>query len=154
MALKDKCGKYLGRLSKIPISLRNLTAGVCAGGTRADTPPSRTARVIRAVYWSVIPAAYIFFLTGQTAYAADDIWSKFSSMMQDIYTKLLGISTIVAVTAAAVALLVRMISRNQRAVDEASSWLKRILVTWVILNTLGFIVAYIQPLVAGGQYNP
>jgi len=87
-------------------------------------------------------------------YAADgDIWSKFSTVMKDVYGKLAGISTIVAVTAAAVALLVRMISRNQRAVDEAGSWLKRIVVTWLILNTLGFIVAYIQPWVAGGKYN-
>ena len=64
------------------------------------------------------------------------------------------ISTIVAVTAAAVALLVRMISRNERAVAEATSWLKRIVVTWIVLNTLGFIVAYLQPLIQGGQYTP
>ena len=68
--------------------------------------------------------------------------------------ELLGISTIVAVTAAAVALLVRMISRNERAVAEATSWLKRIVVTWIVLNTLGFIVAYLQPLIQGGQYTP
>jgi membrane protein CcdC involved in cytochrome C biogenesis len=74
--------------------------------------------------------------------------------MKDIYGKLLGVSTIVAVTAATVALLVRMISRNQRAVDEATSWLKRIVVTWIILNTLGFIIAYLQPWFAGGQYTP
>ena len=54
---------------------------------------------------------------------------------------------------AAIALLVRMVSRNQRAVDEATSWLKRVVVTWIILNTLGFIVAYLQPLIAGGQYT-
>ena len=53
----------------------------------------------------------------------------------------------------AIALLVRMVSRNQRAVDEATSWLKRVVVTWIILNTLGFIVAYLQPLIAGGQYT-
>ena len=64
-----------------------------------------------------------------------------------------AISTIVAVTVAAIALIVRMVSRNQRAVDEATSWLKRIVVTWIILNTLGFIVAYLQPLIAGGQYT-
>ena len=58
-----------------------------------------------------------------------------------------------AVTVAAIALLVRMISRNQRAVDEATSWLKRIVVTWIILNSLGFIVAYLQPLIQGGNYN-
>lgn len=47
-----------------------------------------------------------------------------------------------------------MISRNQRAIYEATSWLKRIVVTWVILITLGFIVAYLQPLVQGGNYSP
>lgn len=96
-------------------------------------------------------------LMTQTALAAgmDDttIWGKFSSIMQDLYGQLLGISTIVGVTAAAVALLIRMISRNQRAVDEATGWLKRIIVTWVVLNTLGFAVAYLQPLIEGGQYT-
>ena len=37
--------------------------------------------------------------------------------------------------------------------EEATSWLKRVVVTWIILNTLGFIVAYLQPLIAGGQYT-
>ena len=94
-------------------------------------------------------------LMTQTAMAAggDTIWTRFSSIMQDLYGQLLGISTIVGVTAAAVALLVRMISRNQRAVDEATSWLKRIIVTWVVLNTLGFAVAYLQPLIEGGQFT-
>lgn len=73
--------------------------------------------------------------------------------MKDVYGEIVGISTIVAVTAAAIALLVRMISRNQRAVDEATSWLKRIVVTWIVLNSLGFVVAYLQPLIAGGKYK-
>ena len=85
---------------------------------------------------------------------AETIFDRFSTIMQDIYGQLVAISTIVAVTVAAIALLVRMISRNQRAVDEATSWLKRIVVTWIVLNTLGFIVAYLQPLIAGGQYTP
>ena len=84
---------------------------------------------------------------------AETIWDRFSTIMRDIYGQLVGISTIVAVTVAAIALLVRMVSRNQRAVDEATSWLKRVVVTWIILNTLGFIVAYLQPLIAGGQYT-
>ena len=84
----------------------------------------------------------------------DTIWTRFSDIMADVYGKLVGISTIVAVTAASVALLVRMISRNERAVAEATSWLKRIVVTWLVLNTLGFIVAYLQPLIQGGQYTP
>lgn len=97
--------------------------------------------------------ALLMTQTALTAGTDDTISTRFSSIMQDQYGQLLGISTIVGVTAAAVALLIRMISRNQRAVDEATSWLKRIIVTWVVLNTLGFAVAYLQPLIQGGQYT-
>ena len=96
----------------------------------------------------------VVVLFAQPAAAADTMWTRFSTIIADVYGELVGISTIVAVTAAAVALLVRMISRNERAVAEATSWLKRIVVTWIVLNTLGFVVAYLQPLIQGGQYTP
>lgn len=96
----------------------------------------------------------VLFAQPAAAVSGDTIWSRFSSIMADIYGELVGISTIVAVTAASVALLVRMISRNERAVSEATSWPKRIIVTWIVLNTLGFAVAYLQPLIQGGQYTP
>ena len=104
------------------------------------------------IYWSLVAMVAGLMVSLQPV-LADTIWTRFATIMRDVYGQLLGISTIVAVTAASVALLVRMISRNQRAVDEATSWLKRIVVTWVILNTLGFIVAYLQPLIAGGRYG-
>ena len=97
---------------------------------------------------------YMMVLFAQPAAASDTIWSRFFFFFSDVYGELVGISTIVAVTVAAVALLVRMISRNERAVSEATSWLKRIIITWIVLNTLGFAVAYLQPLIEGGQYTP
>jgi len=103
-------------------------------------------------YWCLV-AMIAGLLVSLQPVLAETIWDRFSTIMRDVYGKLVGISTIVAVTAAAVGLLVRMISRNQRAVDEATSWLKRILVAWVVLNTLGFIVAYLQPLISGGSYS-
>lgn len=108
---------------------------------------------IKTVYWSLVGIASAMLVSLRPVMAAD-IWDRFSAIMQDVYGKLVAISTIVAVTMAAIALLVRMISRNQRAVDEATSWLKRIAVTWIILNSLGFIVAYLQPLIVGGSYSP
>ena len=108
-------------------------------------------RAVRG-YWSIVGIVSALILSLQPV-LADDIWSRFSTIMKDVYGELVGISTIVAVTAAAVALLIRMISRNQRAVDEATSWLKRIIVTWLVLNTLGFAVASLQPLIQGGMYN-
>lgn len=109
-------------------------------------------RRIRELYWSMVGAACALIISVQPV-MAETIWDRFSAIMQNIYGQLVAISTIVAVTVAAIALIVRMISRNQRAVDEATSWLKRIVVTWIVLNTLGFIVAYLQPLISGGQYT-
>lgn len=107
---------------------------------------------MKAAYWSLVGATSAMMLAMQPV-MADTIWNRFSTIMKDVYSQLVGISTIVAVTAASIALIVRMISRNQRAVDEATSWLKRIVVTWIVLNSLGFIVAYLQPLIAGGNYT-
>lgn len=113
----------------------------------------RSARLQRRVQ-AAVSVCYMMLLTAQPAAAADTMWTRFSTIIADVYGQLVGISTIVGVTAAAVALLVRMISRNERAVAEATSWLKRIVVTWIVLNTLGFAVAYLQPLIQGGQYTP
>ena len=107
---------------------------------------------LRTVYWSLVAVGSGLLLSVRPV-LAETIWDRFSSIMQDIYGQVVAISTIVAVTVAAIALIVRMVSRNQRAVDEATSWLKRIVVTWIVLNTLGFIVAYLQPLIAGEQYT-
>ncbi len=112
--------------------------------------PTRLPRWFQAA----ASTCYMMVLFAQPAAASDTIWSRFSTIMADVYGELVGISTIVAVTVAAVALLVRMISRNERAVSEATSWLKRIIITWIVLNTLGFAVAYLQPLIEGGQYTP
>lgn len=107
------------------------------------------------VYWSIIGVLAALIIVVQPVFAAETetIWDRFSTIMRDFYGQIVAISTIVAVTMAAVALIVRLVSRNQKAVDEATAWLKRIVITWIILNSLGFIVAYIQPLIAGGNFG-
>lgn len=109
-------------------------------------------RRVQTAYWSLVAAASAMVASISPVFA-DTIWDRFSTIMRDVYGQIVGISTIVAVTVAAIALVVRMVSRNQRAVDEATAWLKRIVITWLILNMLGFIVAYLQPLIAGGTYT-
>ena len=111
---------------------------------------------LKAAYWSFIGAISALMISVMPTWAAkqpETIWDRFSTIMRDFYGQILAISTIVAVTMAAVALVVRMVSRNQRAVDEATAWLKRIVITWIILNSLGLIVAYIQPLITGGNFT-
>lgn len=76
-----------------------------------------------------------------------------NEIMRDVYTQILGISTIAAIVTAAVALLMMNFSRSGRTVDESRAWLKRIIITWAVLNGLGFIMSYVTPFFSGGQWT-
>lgn len=89
----------------------------------------------------------------QPAFAATDVWTKANEIMKDVYNQVLLISTIAAIVTASVALLLMNFSRSGRTVDESRAWLKRIVITWVILNGLGFIMAYVTPFFADGKWN-
>jgi len=87
------------------------------------------------------------------ALAAPTIWEKASEIMKDVYNQILLISTIAAIVTAAVALLLMNFSKNGKTVDESRAWLKRIIITWAILNGLGFLMSYVTPFFAGGQWT-
>jgi hypothetical protein len=88
-----------------------------------------------------------------TAGFAATIWTKANEIMKDVYNQIILISTIAAVVTASVALLMMNFSKSGKTVDESRAWLKRIVITWAILNGLGFIMAYITPFFAGGKWN-
>ena len=89
----------------------------------------------------------------QPAFAATDVWPKAKEIMQYVSTQILAISPIAAIVTASVALLLMNFSRSGRTVDESRAWLKRICITWAVLNGLGFIMAYVTPLFSGGQWT-
>lgn len=121
-------------------------------------PPSLTIPQLshrsRKFICLMIAAVVIMSVMSVTCYAATDMWTKATQIMQDVYGKIVGISTIAAVVTAAVALLLMNFSKNGKTVDESRAWLKRIIISWAILNGLGFIMAYVSPLMAGGTYTP
>lgn len=124
-----------------------------------ETPLKRQMDYGRILYTGFLGSCMTPLLC-QPAFAADaaaantTLWTKATEVMKDVYTQILGISTIAAIVTAAVALLLMNFSRSGRTVDESRAWLKRIVVTWIILNSLGFIMSYITPFFAGGQYTP
>ncbi len=100
-------------------------------------------------------------LTATTAFADDvpagsgatDIWGWLDYALKDLYNKFLSVSTIAACVAASVCLILMNFSTDDRAVATSRAWLKRILLSWVILNVLGFIMAYLVNLTQGGAYT-
>lgn len=85
--------------------------------------------------------------------AGVDVWTKANEIMKDVYSQILLISTVAAIVTASVALLMMNFSRSGRTVDESRAWLKRICITWAVLNGLGFIMAYITPFFTGGKWG-
>ena len=111
-------------------------------------------------YISIPKLGYLFFgvVTMQAYWIrpvyAVTVWEKASEIMKDVYKQIIGISTIAAIVTAAIALLLMNFSRSGRTVDESRAWLRRIAITWAIINGLGFTMSYITPFFSGGQWTP
>ena len=117
-----------------------------------DTQSKRRLSLPKVAY-SAFLSVMMSMMFCQPAYAATDVWTKAKEIMQDVYTQILAISTIAAIVTASVALLLMNFSRSGRTVDESRAWLKRICITWAILNGLGFIMAYVTTLFSVGQWT-
>ena len=115
-----------------------------------------TKKKFRIPYQNIIMGVAVksYFFTLQTNQAlASDMWTKADTILKDIYGKILGISTIAAIVTASVALLLMNFSKSGKTVDESRAWLKRIAISWVVLNGLGFILAYVTPFFSDGKWN-
>lgn len=107
----------------------------------------------KAAYCAVLTAIMLLAYC-PPAHAATDVWTKANEIMKDVYNQIVLISTVAAIVTASVALLMMNFSRSGRTVDESRAWLKRICITWAILNGLGFIMAYVTPFFSGGKWTP
>jgi len=128
--------------------------------TKAKEPLSLAPRVnYGKVLYMLFAAVIMMSLLSVTCFATGtggggmDMWTKATEIMKDVYTQVVAISTIAAVVTAAIALLLMNFSKNGKTVDESRAWLKRIIISWAILNGLGFIMAYVTPFFAGGTYT-
>lgn len=83
------------------------------------------------------------------AFAVEDMWSVANRIIVDVYTKVAGISTVLAGLMSAVAVIGAKLSNNQHKVDQAWDWLRRIWIAWAIINGIGAFIAYVVPLFDG-----
>ena len=84
-----------------------------------------------------------------TVFAAGKNLFEVSDDIRDVYGHIVGISTVLACLMTAFAIISAKVSNNQHKSDQAWDWLKRIWLSWAILNLMGAILAYITPLFSG-----
>ena len=81
--------------------------------------------------------------------AVDDMWVVANRIIKDVYTKIAGVSTVLAGLMSAVAVIGAKMSGTQQKADQAWDWLKRVWLAWIIINGIGAFIAYIRPLFTG-----
>lgn len=84
---------------------------------------------------------------------ADGIFDTAKNAMQTVYKDVAGIATVAAVVCSAVCLFLMNFSKSGRTVDESRSWLKRIIVCWAALMTLGAIVTYFEKIIPQSMFG-
>ena len=87
-------------------------------------PPKKRQKKRHHYPGSKIAATIYFFLLYIKPVHAADIWAKANLLMRDIYSQILGISTIAAVVTASIALLLMNFSKSGRTVDESPCLVK------------------------------
>lgn len=101
------------------------------------------------IYRLFLVAACLSAILLIPAFAVDDMWTVAKTIIVDIYSKIAGISTVLAGLMSAVAVIGAKLSNNQHKVDQAWDWLKRIWIAWAIINGIGAFIAYVAPLFSG-----
>ena len=81
------------------------------------------------------------------------IFDTAKNAMQTVYKDVAGIATVAAVVCAAVCLFLMNFSKSGRTVDESRSWLKRIIICWAALMTMGAIVTYFESIIPKSMFG-
>ncbi len=74
------------------------------------------------IYVISLIAVLLLGLFCLSAAAVDDMWTVASRIIKDVYSKIAGLSTILAGLMSAVAVVGAKISNNQHKVDQAWDW--------------------------------
>lgn len=113
----------------------------------------RQQSVLVYVYWiaiSVVLAVVTTMLLAPIAHAAEsDLFAKIAEIVGGLFDKIIAISSLVAGFAIIIAVMLKIISKDQRVNEEATKWIKRIILGWVVINGLSFFLSEARSWVSG-----
>lgn len=110
---------------------------------------SEMMRRVFLIYRIALVLFILAMLSMPHAGAVDDMWVVANRIIKDVYTKIAGVSTVLAGLMSAVAVVGAKLSGTQQKADQAWDWLKRVWLAWVIINGIGAFIAYVRPLFDG-----
>ena len=90
-----------------------------------------------------------FALSVSATSGVEDMWTVANRIIIDVYNHIAGISTVLAALMTTVCVVGMKLSNNQQKVDQSVDWLKRIWISWAIINGIGAFLAYVRQLLDG-----
>lgn len=97
---------------------------------------------ITSVYWATLSFIILSIVSLNVVYA--DLFDQAKKFISDIYADVFLLASSIAGLTILIALIIRMVSRSDRAVELATAWAKRILITYAIIMCLGALFKYIE----------
>lgn len=125
----------------------------------ADVSAEKKHRELKWTKWLPGLAGQGYILWGMNVFMcrtvyASDIFDIAKDAMQKVYSDVAGLATVGAVVCAAICLFLMNFSKSGKTVDESRAWLKRIVVCWAVLMTLGAIVTYMEAIIPQQSFTP
>ena len=107
---------------------------------------------IRQIGFSLVLCLMLSFGFANTVYAdtIDTVFTNATTALTSVFTNLLLVVNPAAALFLVIAFLMRMFSKNQRTVEDANSWIKRILISVALINAVGFIIIFARDIIPDG----
>lgn len=139
------------RYSLIKSELTGTAVRLSIGDASVLTKTDRIAIVIAATLSILL---FVGLITQSFAAPGQDVFSKAENIAKTYYGKLFGITTVVAAFLIIIALLWTMLSPTSNGARTPLGWIKKILLVYVVILSLGGIFTLIGELTDGLKYTP
>ena len=127
--------------------MRNLFLDVNASDASPKSP--KTAMVASSALVAGVASSPIVF----AASGISELFDAIKDLLKDVFDGVDGIITGATVTVIGVGFLIRIFSKNQRTVDEATTWIKRAVMTFIVWKFLGLFMGTITGAADGNDFN-
>lgn len=97
-------------------------------------------------FYAAFVAALVVLASVATPIAATEaikgIGTSLKKVFEEIYKQALVVVTLIACAIIAVCLILRMLSKNPRTAEEATSWAKRVFFTWIVFLLISVLIKF------------
>ena len=104
----------------------------------------KKGQVMKTVF-AILCVVSVLMVSFSLVFAANNgeqIWSTVTTTIKNLLGKLNTLSTVICGLVVVIAMIWRMVSSNPRSVETATSWAKRAAISFVIINTLSYIIGW------------